>query len=138
MPAPRKLTETYIRSLKYEGKPYLVRDTHTTGLMIAVNKKSKTWKVQRDLWRGPRGYRRLLKTCRHTLGSTDDLTLEDARSQMSRIWDREHDRHLTRKLLEMIEPKFTPKTRLAFRRLILDGVDVDEVADRLDGLLRPP
>ena len=57
--------------------------------------------------------------------------LEDARSQMSRVWDHEHDRHLTRKLLEMIEPKFTPNTRLAFRRLVLDGADADEVAGEL-------
>ncbi|HSM42980.1 MAG TPA: Arm DNA-binding domain-containing protein [Afifellaceae bacterium] len=81
MPAPRKLTETYIRSLRYEGRPYLVRDTHTTGLMIAVNKKSKTFKVQRDLWRGLRGYRRLVKTVRHTIGSADDMSLDEVRSR---------------------------------------------------------
>lgn len=47
--------------------------------MVAVNKTSKSYKVQRDLWEGQRGRRRLIKTVRHTLGTTEDLTLEDAR-----------------------------------------------------------
>ena len=81
MPGPRKLTETFISKLSFDGKPYTVRDTHTTGLMVAINKTSKSYKVQRDLWRGQRGRRRLIKTVRHTLGTTDELTLDDARTQ---------------------------------------------------------
>jgi RNA polymerase sigma-70 factor (ECF subfamily) len=57
--------------------------------------------------------------------------LEDDRSALSRTWELEHDRHLVRKLLEMIEPRFTPKTRQAFRRLTLDGADADDVAAEL-------
>jgi RNA polymerase sigma-70 factor (ECF subfamily) len=57
--------------------------------------------------------------------------LEDDRSQLSRIWQQEHDQHLTRQLLEMIEPRFTPTTRQAFRRLVLDGADADDVATEL-------
>ena len=58
--------------------------------------------------------------------------LEDDASQLSRIWDREYDRHLARKLLEIITPRFTDKTRAAFHRLVLDGVSADEVASELD------
>lgn len=75
---PRKLTEAYVKALPL-GEPCIVRDTKVTGLMVAVNKRSKSYKVQRDLWQGQRGRRTLLKTVRHTLGSTDELTLEEAR-----------------------------------------------------------
>ena len=83
--SPRKLTETYINRLPFEGRPYAVRDTHTTGLMVAVNKNSKSYKVQRDLWRGQRGRRRLVKTVRHTLGTTDELTLDAARTRAQEV-----------------------------------------------------
>ena len=76
--APRKLTEAFVKALPL-GEPALVRDTKVTGLLLAVNKRSKTYKVQRDLWRGQRGRRQLVKTVRHTLGTTDELTLEQAR-----------------------------------------------------------
>lgn len=85
MPGPRKLTETYIKGLKFEGKPYVVRDTHTTGLILAVNRGSKSYKIQRDLWAGQRGRRRLVKTVRQTLGSTDELSLDEARSRAQEV-----------------------------------------------------
>ena len=75
---PRKLTEAFVKALP-TGRPLVVRDTKVTGFMIAVNKHSKSYKVQRDLWHGQRGRRTLIKTVRHTLGSTEELTLEEAR-----------------------------------------------------------
>lgn len=78
---PTKLTEAFVRQLAYDGKPYVVRDTKVTGFMVAVNKRSKSYKVQRDLWVGKLGRRRRVKTVRHTLGRTDDLSLDDARTQ---------------------------------------------------------
>ena len=53
---PRKLTEAAIKSMPV-GTPILIRDTKVTGLMVAVNKHSKSYKVQRDLWHGQRGRR---------------------------------------------------------------------------------
>ncbi len=76
---PTKLTEAFVKGLPFDGIAYVVRDTKITGLMVAVNKTSKSYKVQRDLWDGQRGRRRLVKTVRHTLGTTDELTLDDAR-----------------------------------------------------------
>ena len=76
---PTKLTETFIRDLPLEGIAYAVRDTKVTGLFVAVNKTGKSYKIQRDLWRGRRGQRQLIKTVRHTLGTTEELTLEQAR-----------------------------------------------------------
>jgi integrase len=75
---PRKLTEAFINALPV-GAPMLIRDTKVTGLMLAVNKHSKSYKVQRDLWQGQRGRRTLVKTVRHTLGTTEELSLEQAR-----------------------------------------------------------
>ena len=73
---PRRLTESFIKSLSFGERAYLVRDTKVTGFLLAVNKKSKSYKVQRDLWRGQRGRRQFVKTVRHTIGTTDELSLE--------------------------------------------------------------
>ena len=78
---PTKLTEALVRSLEPADKPYTVRDTAVKGLMLAVNKKSKSYKVQRDLWVGDHGRRRLVKTVRRTLGTADELSIKDARRE---------------------------------------------------------
>jgi RNA polymerase sigma-70 factor (ECF subfamily) len=57
--------------------------------------------------------------------------LEDPTSGLSKLWDDEHDRHILRKLLAMIEPDFQPSTWQAFCRLVLDGVAADAVATDL-------
>lgn len=54
--------------------------------------------------------------------------LEDDGSQLSQLWDREHNLVIARKLLELIESRFTESTRLVFRRLVVDGADADTVA----------
>lgn len=54
--------------------------------------------------------------------------LEDDGSQLSQLWDREHNLAIARKLLELIESRFTESTRCVFRRLVVDGVDADTVA----------
>jgi RNA polymerase sigma-70 factor (ECF subfamily) len=57
--------------------------------------------------------------------------LEDPASGLSKLWDGEHDRHVFRRLLAMIEPEFQPSTWQAFRRLVLDGVPAAAVAAEL-------
>jgi integrase len=83
--APQKLTEGLVKRLPFNGQAYFVRDLAVTGLLVAVNKSSKSYKVQRDLWRGQRGRRRLIKTVRHTLGTIDELTLDDARTRAQEV-----------------------------------------------------
>jgi RNA polymerase sigma-70 factor (ECF subfamily) len=82
----------------------------------------------RNFWR-KRDYRPLAS------GGTDFLQqlnqLEDARSQLSRLWDHEHDRHVLQQLLSKAELKFNEKTRQSFRRLVIDGVDAELVAAEL-------
>lgn len=79
--APRRLTEGFIKSLTYKTRAFAVRDTAVRGLLVDVNKLSKSYKVQKELWVGERGRRRLAKTVRKTLGTTEDLTLDEARTR---------------------------------------------------------
>jgi RNA polymerase sigma-70 factor (ECF subfamily) len=57
--------------------------------------------------------------------------LEDPASHLSQLWDQEHDRHVLRRLLELVEPEFTPATWLAFRRVALDGVPASAASQEL-------
>src|SRR5438445_13871875 len=43
--------------------------------------------------------------------------LEDPESALSRLWDREHDDQIIRRLLELIRPRFEEKTWQAFQRV---------------------
>jgi RNA polymerase sigma-70 factor (ECF subfamily) len=57
--------------------------------------------------------------------------LADPASVLSRLWDAEHDRHVARRLLELLEPEFTPGTWRAFHRQVLDGATASEAAAEL-------
>jgi RNA polymerase sigma-70 factor (ECF subfamily) len=57
--------------------------------------------------------------------------LEDPNSGLSRVWDREHDEHVLRSLLELMDGEFEPRTLRAFRRQVLDGAAAEEVAAEL-------
>jgi RNA polymerase sigma-70 factor (ECF subfamily) len=57
--------------------------------------------------------------------------LADPHSELSRRWEREHDEHVLRRLLEWLEEEFEQRTLQAFRRQVLDGVAADAVAAEL-------
>lgn len=77
--APVRLTEAFVQKVQFNEKLAVIRDTKVTGLMLVVNKCSKSYKIQRDLWAGQRGRRKLVKTVRLTLGTTEDMSLDEAR-----------------------------------------------------------
>ena len=79
--AVKRLTQKLIDAQRYEGKTVFIRDTKTPGLILAVNKNSMSWKVQADLWQ----HRRLVKTVRHTMGTTQELTLDAARARAQEV-----------------------------------------------------
>jgi RNA polymerase sigma-70 factor (ECF subfamily) len=56
---------------------------------------------------------------------------EDPHSELSRAWEREHEEHILRRLLELMEGEFEPKTLQAFRRQVLDGGAAEAVAAEL-------
>jgi len=57
--------------------------------------------------------------------------LSDPKNELSLLWDQEHDRYVLRRLLELVEPMFKPKTLEAFRRVVLDEVPAAQVAEEL-------
>jgi RNA polymerase sigma-70 factor (ECF subfamily) len=58
--------------------------------------------------------------------------LDDPASEMSLIWNRQHDQYVLRQLLALAEPHFTSNTWHAFRRVALDGASADVVAQELE------
>ncbi len=82
----------------------------------------------RDFWRAKR-----LRP--QATGDTQFLemlnALDDPQSGLSQLWDQEHDRHVTERLLAQIRPKFEAKTWQAFERVALQGEPAERVAQDL-------
>ena len=57
--------------------------------------------------------------------------LADPDSGLSRVWDEEHDRHVTQRLLQIIRGEFSEKTWLAFQRFALTDEPAETVAAEL-------
>jgi RNA polymerase sigma-70 factor (ECF subfamily) len=57
--------------------------------------------------------------------------LQDPASELSRLWDQDHDAHVVRRLLELIGPEFQESTWRAFRAVMLEGETPAAAADRL-------
>ena len=57
--------------------------------------------------------------------------LEDPGSELSRIWNQDHDRFVARQLMRLVEPSFAPSTWLAFYRVAIEGNRPDQVATEL-------
>jgi RNA polymerase sigma-70 factor (ECF subfamily) len=58
--------------------------------------------------------------------------LADPESGISRLWDAEHDAHVSQYLLQRIRPNFSDKTWAAFQRFAVDGLSADAVANELN------
>lgn len=76
---PIKLTEAFVGSLRPNGRRYVVRDTEVKGFLVAVNQRGMSYKVQKDLWVGEKGQRKLAKTVRRTLGEVGKVSVREAR-----------------------------------------------------------
>jgi RNA polymerase sigma-70 factor (ECF subfamily) len=57
--------------------------------------------------------------------------LQDPDSDLSRAWDRDHNAHVVRRLLELLEGDFEPQTWQAFRLVVLEGRSSPEAARTL-------
>lgn len=58
--------------------------------------------------------------------------LADSTSGLSKMWDEEHDRHVTERLLELIKPSFSDKTWQAFKAVAIEDRAATDVAKELD------
>lgn len=77
--SPIKITEALVASLKPDGRRYVVRDTEVRGFMVAVNQRGMSYKVQKDLWIGEKGQRKLAKTVRKTIADVGTVSVKEAR-----------------------------------------------------------
>lgn len=57
--------------------------------------------------------------------------LDDPSSQITLIWNEEHDQHVLAQLLQILKPRFEPNTWAAFRLTAVEGVKPQETAERL-------
>ena len=57
--------------------------------------------------------------------------LQDPNSELSLLWDQEHDRHVLHRLLQLIEPMFEASTLAAFRRVVFDDIGAAQAAEEL-------
>jgi len=57
--------------------------------------------------------------------------LASPESELSRLWDREHDTHVARQALRVVQPDFAPATWQAFRRQVIDGLPAAAAAEEL-------
>ncbi|MEO1529045.1 MAG: sigma-70 family RNA polymerase sigma factor, partial [Planctomycetota bacterium] len=57
--------------------------------------------------------------------------LDDPMSQISRIWNEEHDQHVLAQLITSVEPQFQPNTWAAFRMTALQGIKPGQAAEKL-------
>lgn len=57
--------------------------------------------------------------------------LLDPATELSQIWDREYNRHLLRRLQDLVQAEFAPTSWQAFRLRVLEEKSTDEVAREL-------
>jgi RNA polymerase sigma-70 factor (ECF subfamily) len=57
--------------------------------------------------------------------------LQSPESALSKLWDREHDRHVGTTLMKRVQDDFDPATWQAFRRYVLEGEPAVRVAEEL-------
>jgi RNA polymerase sigma-70 factor, ECF subfamily len=94
----------------------------------------RAWLRQITINRTRSFYRARHRQPRAGLGPQADQLLsqlEDPSSELARQWDRDHDQHVFRSLLAIVERDFKPATWKAFTKLALDGVPATDVAQDL-------
>jgi RNA polymerase sigma-70 factor (ECF subfamily) len=82
----------------------------------------------RDYFRGQK-YRPPATGGSDFLRSLDEL--ESPESELSQLWNREHDQHVAASLMRRVQGDFAPATWQAFVRHVLEGQTVADVAEEL-------
>lgn len=87
--------------------------------------KSITIFCLRDYWKSQQAHPR----AKSAMAILDNWA--DDRSELSQIWDLEHDRHIMRKLLALLRDEFSAETWAAFQGVVIDAEPAAVVAARL-------
>lgn len=84
--------------------------------------------IRQKLWKFAESQKRTART-----NSIDKLQIENGKtgSLFDQHWDREHDRHVVNRLLEIISKEFTKTSWESFRRVVLQGNSASDVAGEL-------
>lgn len=107
-----------LRDFKHNQRPGAFRNWLRT---ITVNEVRAFWRAQ---------HRRPIPSADSCLPMLlNELANPD--SQLCEMWNLEHDRHVTKSLLEKLKPEFSHTTWLAFRRTVVDGRKPKEVSQDL-------
>jgi RNA polymerase sigma-70 factor (ECF subfamily) len=91
--------------------------------------RSITVNCLRDYWKAEGKHRPAAGAC-HVQSLIEEL--QDAHSELSQIWNREHAHHVVGLLLEAVRKDFEPKTIEVFKQLALLKAPVDDVARRFE------
>ncbi len=107
-----------LKSFDHSGRPGAFRSWLRT---ILAHRLRNFWRAQgrRPQARGDSDIERRLEL------------LEDPASELSEIWNRQHDRHVVRQLLATTESSFEPSTWKAFCRVAIEGARPELVATEL-------
>jgi RNA polymerase sigma-70 factor (ECF subfamily) len=90
--------------------------------VLTLNRVRKFWQSRSNLMT-PRQGQTLMELSQ---------SLEDPDSDLAREWDLEHDRHVYRRLLEIVSQDFEPTTICIFRRMVIENASGPEVALELN------
>jgi len=145
-PSWQRLTDLYVplvrRWLKEQGLPPADADDLTQEIFLVIVRELpafghsgrkgafRTWLRTITVHR-LRGYWRSKQTRPDQAFEEELDRLEDPGSELARLWDKEHDEYVARRLLELIEPEFSPATWHAFRRQTVDGLTAAQAAAEL-------
>jgi len=79
-----------------------------------------------------RDYQKSKQYRTRAVGGTEmlDLALQlEGSAEFTRMWNREHAKHVLEELLRAVEPEFTPKSIEIFRRLAIQREPVEQVVE---------
>lgn len=83
--------------------------------------------VRQKIWQHVNGSARI-----GTNGRVSNLHDEQAVDQsFEDQWEREHDRHVIEKLLQLVKKEFTDTSWKSFRRMVIDGEEPAQIASSL-------
>ncbi len=120
------------------GVPVCERDDLIQEVMMVVVRR-----VSEFEHRGPGAFRAWLRGIltyhirkffreRQSHPAIDLDQLAGADTELSRIWDRDHDAYLAARAMNAVQGDFAPTTWAAFRRQVFDGLKPSAVAIELD------